>query len=235
MRALVFEEHRGVQDRRDDAAGDRTDDPDVPVRPVTEDEGGSEPSRRVHGGARVGAERHDVERDHEADREPRRFRPGPARIDRRAEDREHEEERRVASITMPLRRRCPGRAPAPAVAGVVQSGGDQVLEQQRSRHGAEELRADQITARREGICPPPTADRDGGIHQAARDVRRDRDMIASTRRARAPAGQVESEAHRVTAPAPMKSRERRHELRYRRLARAFTTASSRPNARPDRR
>ena len=60
--------------------------------PVARGERRAEPPSGVHGRARVRAERHDVERDHEADREPGGLRERPAIVDGGAEHGEDEEE-----------------------------------------------------------------------------------------------------------------------------------------------
>ena len=224
-RFLVLEEHRGVQDRRDDAAGDGTDDPDEPVGPAARGERRTEPACRVHRGTGVRTERHDVERDHEADREARGLGERATGIDRRPEDGEDQEERGGGLDHDALAGGdALGERWRSATTCVVERRGDQVFEQVRARHRAEELGADQDhRPLGRDLAGDPQADRDGRVHEASRDVRRDRDHDREHQTVRERhAGQVEPEAHRDHgARADEDQRERRHELRYRRLARAL--------------
>ena len=121
---------------------------------------GPEPACRVHRGAGVRAERHDVERDHEADREPGRLGERAAIVHRGAEDREHEEERRRWPRSgCPCRRDAVAERRDAAVAGVEQlarAPGTSAGTRRRSR------RASSATIRTTArwptaSCPSPTA------------------------------------------------------------------------------
>ena len=129
-----------VEDRRERTTRQRAHVVDPGVLPVTGDQLGPERARRVECAARERPRHEDPEDDREADREAGDLLEGPLGVDGRREDDEHEEERRDCLD----RHRFPGGDRrvdrwCPEVAGLLDRGREDPLQQQRRKRGRAEL------------------------------------------------------------------------------------------------